>query len=99
MIKARIAGAIFFTQPDYNKPFVIYPSASNKYAMRGMLAQDRKMISIFLQKINNVQLKYPVGEQEFLAAHELARYFELIACGYKLFIQTVHQKKRQCKRH
>lgn len=90
-MKARIADAILLTYPDPNKPFVIYPDASNKYAIGGMLAQDGKTVSTLLQKFNDAQLKYPVGEQELLAAHESARHFEKIVRGCELFIETDHK--------
>ena len=39
-IKAAISNAILCTYPDPNKRFIIYPDASQKYAMGAMLAQE-----------------------------------------------------------
>ena len=38
--KAAVANSILCTYPDPNKPFIIYPDASQKYAMGAMLAQS-----------------------------------------------------------
>ena len=58
-MRAGITDAILLAYSDPNKPFVVYPEASNKYAMGGMLTQDGQVVSIFLQKFNEAQLKYP----------------------------------------
>ena len=38
--KAAISNAILCTYPDPNKRFIIYPDASQKYAMGAMLAHE-----------------------------------------------------------
>ncbi len=73
-IKAAILNAIPCTYPNPNKRFITYLDASQKYAMGAMLSQEvdgnKHIISTFLQKFNNAQLKYMVGEQELLTAYE-----------------------------
>ena len=50
-VKAEIATAILCTYPDPNKQFIIYPDASQKYAMGAMLTQEingtEQVISMF----------------------------------------------------
>ncbi len=72
-IKAAILNAILCTYPNPNKRFIFYPNTSQKYAMGAMLAQEvdsnEHIINTFLWKFNDAKLKYTVGEQELLAAH------------------------------
>jgi hypothetical protein len=94
-IKAEIANAILCTYPDPNKRFIIYPDASQKYAMGAMLAQEfngkEQIISTFSRKFNDAQLKYTVGEQELLAAHEACRFFHDIIYGCDILIRCDHK--------
>jgi hypothetical protein len=38
--KAAVANSILCTYPNPNKRFILYPDASQKYAMGGVLTQD-----------------------------------------------------------
>ena len=62
--KAAVANAILCTYPDPKKRFIIYPDASQKYAMGAMLIQEvngiEQVISTFSRKFNDAQLKYTV---------------------------------------
>ncbi len=88
--KAAVANAILCTYPDPNKPFIIYPDASQKYAMGAMLAQSingtEEIISVFSRKFSDAQLKYTVGEQELLAAFEACRFFHDIIFGCEVIV-------------
>ena len=70
--------------------FIIYPDTSQKYAMGAMLVQEvdgvEQVISTFLRKFNDTQLKYTIGEQELLAAHEACRFFHNIIYGCEILI-------------
>ena len=93
-VKAEIANAILCTYPNPNKRFIIYPDASQKYAMGAMLAQSingtEEIISVFSRKFNDAQLKYTVGEQELLAAFEACRFFHDIIYGCEVIIRSDH---------
>ena len=49
------------------------------------------MVGTFSRKFNKAQLKYPVGEQELLAAHEAAQYFSPLIRGCELLIKSDHK--------
>ena len=93
--KAAIANSILCTYPNPNKPFIIYPDASQKYAMGAILVQENngieQVISTFSRKFNDAQLKYTVGEQELLAAHEACRFFHNIIYGCEILIRCDHK--------
>lgn len=93
--KAAVANAILCTYPDPNKQFIIYSDASQKYAMGGLLCQVHdgveQVVSTFSRKFNDAQLKYPVGEQELLAAHESCRFFHNIIHGCDILIRCDHK--------
>ena len=94
-VKAEIANAILCTYPNPNKRFIIYPDASQKYAMGAILTQEingtEQVISTFSRKFNDAQLKYTVGEQELLAAHEACRFFHDIIFGCDILIRCDHK--------
>ena len=68
---AAVANSILCVYPNPNRPFIIYPDASQKYAMGAMLTQVQdgveQVVSTFSREFNEAQLKYPVGEQRLLA--------------------------------
>ncbi len=82
---------ILLTYPNPNKPFDLYPDASQKYAMGVVLAQDGKIVSTFSRKFNEVQQKYTVTGQELLAAVEACKHFEQIIQGCKIRIHSDHK--------
>ena len=90
-----VANAILCTYLDPNKQFIIYPDASQKYAMGAMLVQEvdgvEQVISTFLRKFNDMRFKYTVGEQELLAAHEACRFFHNIIYGCEILIRCDHK--------
>ena len=94
-VKAEIANAILCTYPNPNKQFIIYPDASQKYAMGAMLTQEvngtEQVISTFSRKFNEAQLKYTVSEQELLAAHDACRFFHDIIYGCNILIRCDHK--------
>ena len=53
---------------------------------------DQKEITVgtFSKKFTEAQLKYPVGQQELLVAHEDCRYFEPLIKGCDVTIMTNH---------
>ena len=63
--------------------------------MEAMLAQvmdgAEVIISTFSCKFNEAQLKYTVGEQELLAAHEACCFFHDIIYGCDIIIRCDHQ--------
>ena len=77
-LKAVVSEAILLTYPNPNRPFDLYPDASQKYAMGAVLAQDGKIVSTFSRKFNEAQLKYTVTGQELLAAVEACKHFDQI---------------------
>jgi hypothetical protein len=46
------------------------------------------VISTFSRKFNDAQMKYRVGKQELLAAHEACKFFHNIIYGSKILIIT-----------
>ena len=72
----------------------MYPDASQKYAMGVILNQvvnkEEVTVGNFSKKFTEAQLKYPVGQQELLAAHEGCRYFENLIEGCDIKIKTDH---------
>ena len=90
-IKAKIAEAIMLQFPNPNHPFDIYPDASSKYAISAMLMQDGKIVSTFLRKLNEAQLKYTVTGQELLACVQARKHFGQIIRGCEIKIFTDHQ--------
>ena len=76
--------------PDPNKPFTIYPDAASKVGMGAILEQEETTVVVFSKKLNEAQLKYPVTEQELLAATEAYNYFRPIIKGYNLMIKLDH---------
>lgn len=50
-----------------------------------------QVVSTFSRKFNEAQLKYPVGEQELLAAHESCRFFHNIIHGCDILIRCDHK--------
>jgi len=101
-VKTEIANAILCTYPDPNRRFIIYPDASQKYAMGAMLTQEfngkEQVISTFSQKFNDTQLKYTVGKQELLAAHEACRFFHDIIHGCDILIRCDHKNTTNVKK-
>jgi hypothetical protein len=93
--KAAVANAILCTYPNPNKRFILYPDTAQKYAMGGVLTQDYTGTELccgtFSRKFTDAQLKYPVGEQELLAATESCDHFQLIIQGCKLLIRCDHK--------
>jgi hypothetical protein len=94
--KAAVANAILCTYPDPNKQFIIYSDALQKYAMGGLLCQVheggvKQVVSNFSSNFNDAQLKYPVGEQELLAAHKSCRFFHNIIHGCDILIWCDHK--------
>jgi hypothetical protein len=77
--------------PNPNRPFDIYPNVSRMYAMAALLEQDRKIVSTFLQKLMNAQLKYMVTGQELLAAVMVCKHVAQIIRGCDIRIHTDHQ--------
>ena len=77
--KAAVANSILCTYPNPNKRFILYPDASQKYAMGGVLTQDYTGTELccgtFSRKSTDAQLKYTVSEQELLAATESCDHF------------------------
>jgi hypothetical protein len=94
-ILAATANSVLCTFPDSNKPYIIYPDAAQKHGMGALLCQmqDGKdvTISTYSEKFNDAQLKYPVGEQELLAAHRACRHFRQIILGSEVLIRTYHK--------
>jgi hypothetical protein len=90
-LKVKIVEAIMLQYPNPNRPFDIYPGASSTYAIGVMLMQDRKVVSVFSQKLNEAQLKYTVTGQELLACIEACKHFNQIISGCKINIYTDHQ--------
>ena len=99
--KAAPTKAILCTYLDPNKRFIIYPDASQKYAMGAMLVQEvngvKQVISTFSRKFNDAQLKYTVGEQELLVAHEACRFFHNIIYGCEILIGCDHKNITNAK--
>jgi hypothetical protein len=83
--------AIALEYPNPNHPFDIYPNTSSTYAMGAVLEHDGKIVSMFLQKLNNAQLKYTVTGQELVAAVEACKHFAQIIKGCNIWIHTDHQ--------
>ncbi len=50
-----------------------------------------------MQKFNKAQLKYPVGEQELLAAHEACKHFHPRIYQYEIIIQYDHMNITRAK--
>ena len=94
-VKTKIANTILCNYPDPNRRFIIYPDASLEYAMGAMLTQEfngkEQVISTFSRKFNDVQLKYAIGEQELLAAHEACQFFHAIIQGCDILIHCNHK--------
>ena len=93
--KAAVANEILCTYPNPNKRFILYPDAAQKYAMGGVLTQDYTGTELccgtFSLKFTDAKLKYPVGEQEFLAVTEICDHFRPIIQGCKLLIHCDHK--------
>ena len=95
VLKAAVANAILCTYPDPNKRYIIYPDAAQKYAMGAMLMQEQGEVEVcvgtFSRKFNDAQLKYPVGDQELLAAKEACNHFHDIIHGCEVIIRCDHK--------
>ena len=69
--------------------------------MGAILAQEmdgnEHIISTFLCKFNDAQLKYTVSEQELLAAHEACQFFHNIIYGCKILIHRDHKNITRVK--
>ena len=63
--------------------------------MGAILVQEidgiKQVISTFLQKLNDAQLKYSVGKQELIAAHEACQFFHDIVYGCDILIHCDHK--------
>jgi hypothetical protein len=101
--KAAVANEILCTYPNPNKRFILYPDAAQKYAMGGVLTQDYTGTELccgtFSRKFTDEQLKYPVGEQEFLAVTENCDHFRPIIQGCKLLIRCDHKNTNAMTQH
>ncbi len=49
-----------------------------------------QVVSTFSRKFNDAQLKYPVGEQELLAAYEACKHFHAIIYGCEVTLRCDH---------
>ncbi|KAL7474741.1 hypothetical protein ACHAW6_000700 [Cyclotella cf. meneghiniana] len=83
---AAVANSILCVYPNPNRPSIIYPDASQKYAMGAMLTQMQDGVE---QVFNKAQLKYPVGEQELLPAHEACKHFQPIIYKCEIIIRII----------
>ena len=94
-IKAAVSDSILCAFPQPGKRYIIYPDAYQKYAMAALLMQVQQgkevCISTFSKKFNDVQLLYPVGKQELLAAHEACWHFHQFIFGEDVLIKTDHK--------
>ena len=91
-----IVNTILCIYLDLNLTSIIYSDTSQKYSMGAMFTQAQRgvkqIISAFSQKFNKAQLKYPVGQQELLAAYKACKHFHTIIYGYEVTIQCDHMK-------
>jgi hypothetical protein len=94
-LKALVLEAILLTYPNPNRPFDLYPYASQKYAMGAVIAQDGKIVSTFSRKFNEAQLKYTVTRQELFAAVEACKHFDQIIRGCEIRILKISVNLRE----
>jgi hypothetical protein len=83
-VKAEILETTMLEYPDPNQLFNIYTNTSSTHAIRALLVQDGKVVSMFSCKLNNAQLKYTVIGQELLAAVKACKHFTQIIRDCKI---------------
>ncbi len=79
-MKALMAQDCLLAYPDHNNPFHIYTDASS-YQMGKYIVQDNKSVTIWSCKLNDVQLKYTVGEKLLLSIVLVLTEFRTMLLG------------------
>ncbi len=75
--------------PNHNKLFHIYSDVSS-YQMGAYIVQDDKPVAFWAHKLNDVQLKYTVGDEELLSIVMVLTKFCTMLLGAILHIHTDH---------
>jgi hypothetical protein len=83
-VKTANLEEIMLEYPNPNQQLDIYPDVSSTYMIGAVLVQDGKIMSTFLRKLNNSQLKYTVTGQELLAVVKTCKHFAQINRGCKI---------------
>ena len=74
---------------DFSKKFHIYADTSDTQ-LGGVIMQGNKPLAFYTRKLNSVQARYTMGEQELLSIVETLRTFEGILMGQQLVVHTDH---------
>jgi hypothetical protein len=75
--------------PRVDKPFVIYTNAS-KHQIGSIITQNEKPLGFFSKKLNEMQKRYLVMEQELLAIVETLKYFKHMLLWHAIIIKITH---------
>jgi len=89
-MKNILAQDAMLTYPEFDKPFVIYTDASERQ-IGGVIMQNEKPLGFFSKKLNEMQKKDPVTEQELLAITEPLKYCKHMLLGHAIIIKTDHK--------
>jgi len=89
-MKDILAQETLLTDPEFDRPFVIYTDAS-ELQIGGIVTQNNKPLGFFSKKLNDTQKRYPVTEQELLAIVETLKYFRHMLLGHKIIVRTDHK--------
>ena len=80
---------------DFNKRFVIHKYASD-YQLGALIIQDIKPIAFYVRKLNSLQTRYTVTENEYLSMVKTLKEFRTILLGQQFKTFTDH-KNLTCK--
>ena len=93
-IKVQVSKAMLLVYPDPNRKFILYPDASQKLALGVMLMQEfdktELCVGTHSRKFTDAELKYPIGQLEFLASFDGCRHFHNIIYGCEIEIRSDH---------
>jgi transposase InsO family protein len=94
--KKAVMKATMLAFPDFTKTFYVFTDAS-KYAVGSVILQKdddlnwKTPIAFFSKKLNDVQKKYTVMEQELLAIVETFRSYRTLLLGQLVHVYTDHK--------